>query len=76
MKSVEHWIKAINEEASDEEALRLFFAAQEEAPTEDACRKLAITIHKACYPRIMAAICGCNKNRALKALSGREQKDA
>tara|TARA_R100000808_G_scaffold17108_1_gene38019 strand:+ start:2020 stop:2250 length:231 start_codon:yes stop_codon:yes gene_type:complete len=76
MKSVEYWIKAINEEEDDEEVLHLFFAAQKEAPTEDACRKLAITIHKACYPRIVAAICGCNKIRALKALSGREQKDA
>ena len=56
MKSAEYWIKAINEEASDEEALRLFHAAQEEAPTEDARRKVAIAIHEAVKPRLVVAI--------------------
>ncbi len=56
MRSVEYWIKAINEAESDDEVLRLFFAAQEEAPTEDARRKLAIAIHKVVKPRRMVAI--------------------
>ena len=63
MRSVEYWIKAINEEASDEEALRLFFAAQEEAPTEDTRRKVAIAIHKAVKPRMMVAIKNLNEKR-------------
>ena len=63
MRSVEYWIKAINEEASDEEALRLFHAAQEEAPTEDARRKGAIAIHKAVKPRMMVAIKNLNEKR-------------
>ena len=63
MKSVEYWIKAINEAESDDEVLRLFFVAQEEAPTEDARRKLAIAIHEAVKPRLMVAIKSFNEKR-------------
>jgi len=76
MKSVEYWIKAINEEENDEEVLHLFQLAQKEAGYGKAGNELAITIHKACYPRIIVAIKRLGKIRALKALSGREQKDA
>jgi len=63
MRSVEYWIKAINEAESDDEVFRLFFAAQEEAPTEDARRKVAIAIHKAVKPRMMVAIKNFNEKR-------------
>ena len=63
MRSAEYWIKAINEAESDDEVLRLFFAAQEEAPTEDARRKLAIAIHEVVKPRIMVAIKNFNEKR-------------
>ena len=76
MKSVEYWIKVINEEEDDEEVLHLFQVAQKEAGHGKAGKKLAIAIHKACYPRIMVATERLGKIRALKALSGREQKDA
>ena len=63
MRSAEYWIKAINEAESDDEVFRLFFAAQEEAPTEDARRKLAIAIHEAAKPRLMVAIKNFNEKR-------------
>jgi hypothetical protein len=63
MRSAEYWIKAINEAESDDEVLRLFFVAQEEAPTEDARRKLAIAIHKVVKPRLMVAIKSFNEKR-------------
>ena len=61
MRSAEYWIKAINEAESDDEVLRLFFVAQEEAPTEDARRKLAIAIHEAVKPRMMVALKNLNE---------------
>ena len=61
MRSVEYWIKAINEEESDEEVFRLFFAAQEEAGYGSAGEKLAIAIHKAVKPRMMVALKNLNE---------------
>ena len=63
MRSVEYWIKAINEAEEHEEVFRLFFAAQEEAGYGSAGEKLAIAIHEAVKPRIMVALNNLNEKR-------------
>ena len=63
MRSVEYWIKAINEAEEHEEVFRLFFEAQKEAGYESAGEKLSIEIHKATKPRMMEAIKAINEKR-------------
>ena len=64
MKSVEYWIKAINEAEEHEEVFRLWFLAQDETPVGDPLRRTrAIEIHKGAKPRLMEAINDLNEKR-------------
>lgn len=57
MKSVEYWIKAINEEESDKKALDLFFIARDETPVGSNLRQTrSIAIHKGVDARLLKAI--------------------